>query len=180
MTPAEILEQAKRRIEILLIKEEDRLEGFIRDALEFYSYHAGILIRRVVEQPEMSLFPPPLSFNGTYNSRGDWCMSRYEQVTGTLHIHDKPIHSPWNVSYFVNMRQWDLNTPLPSDIEFSLLIDYTECLVGEANAQKLALSKWVAQLDNMETRGAADYQQQRVALEETIRRQALLPDFAIL
>jgi len=42
------------------------------------------------------------------------------------------------------------------------------------------LSKWVAQLESMETKGQSEYQQQRTALEEQIRRQAQLPDFALL
>ena len=180
MTPLEILTQSRRRFEILLIQDEEVLRGFVRDALEFYSIHAGVLIRRRVERPELAIYPPPLSFNGVHNKRGEWCMTDYDNVAGTLFIQDRPTYGPWQVTYFVNLRNWDLETPLPADLEFTLLIDYVECLIGEANAQKLALSKWVANLESMESRGQSEYQQQRATLEEGIRSRAIMADFAIL
>lgn len=180
MTPSEVLTQARQRFEVLLIQEEERLVGFLRDAMEFYGQHAGVLVRRVAENPEVKIFPPPLAHNGCYNSQGEWQLTTYDQVSGILHIHDQPRNSPWNLSYFVNPRKWDLDAELPPDCEFSLLIDLTECLIGEANSQRLSLSKWVAQLESMDTRNQAEYQQQRVAVEEQIRKQAMLPDFALL
>jgi len=180
MTPRELLEQARRRFEVLLITDEDRLTGFLRDSLEFYGHHAGVLVRTSVAQPELKLFPPPLALNGAYNVRGEWVLTEYDQPAGMLYLRDQPQYGPWAISYFVNPRNWDLDSPLPNDMEFTLLIDYCETLIGEANAQKLSLSKWVAQLESMETKGQSEYQQQRTALEEQIRRQAQLPDFALL
>jgi hypothetical protein len=179
-TPKYLLEQALARFPILLIKDEQRLERYLRDSLEFYALHSGVLVRVRMDQPELLITPPPLSFNGIYNKRGEWCMSRYDKVTNFLHVQDDPKYSPWDLSYFTNLRHWDIETNLPSDLEFTLVIDHIESIVGEANSNQLAVSKFAAGLESMETVSAGEYSQRRQAIETQIRAQAHLADFALL
>ena len=179
-TPKYLLEQALARFPILLVKSEERQERYLRDSLEFYALHAGMLIRAEMTQPELLITPPPLGFNGCYNHFGDWQMTKYDAATNKLHVLDDVRNGPWSVSWFQNIRNWDLETELPRDIEFTLVIDHIESLLGEANAQQMALSRFVASLDGMEQKQASEYSQQRQMVEEAIRKQAHLPDFAIL
>lgn len=180
MSPQYLLEQALSRFPILLIKDEQRQEKYLRDALNFYSLHAGIVKRLTVQQPEVLITPEPLSWNGVYNNLGQWCQSRYDKISHYLYVLDEPRNGPWQVSYFVNVSAWDLHTALPGELEFSLIIDLIESLIGEANAQALALSKFVASLDGMDSKMPQDYHQQKEAVEQQIRTSASLPDFAIL
>jgi len=179
-TPKYLLEQALARFPILLIKDEARQERYLRDALEFYAQHSGALVRTRLEQPEILISPQPLGFNGCYNKRGDWIITKYDRTTEKLHVLDDPKNSPWDMSYFVNLRHWDYETDLPTDLEFTLVIDHIESLLGEANAQQMSLTSFVASLEGMERKGMSEYSQQRLAVEEQIRKQAHLPDFAIL
>lgn len=180
MTPQYLLEQALSRFPILLIKDEARQEKYLRDALQFYSLHAGIVMRKAVTAPQLLVLPAPLSWNGVYNAQGAWCQSRYDAVSAYLYIHDEPRNGPWNVSYFLDVSKWDLHTELPAELEFSLIIDLLEALIGEANAQALSLSKFVASLDGMESKMPQDYHQQKETVETQIRTQATIPDFAVL
>jgi hypothetical protein len=179
-TPKYLLEQALARFPILLIKDEQRLERYLRDSLEFYALHSGVLVRVRMDQPELLITPPPLGFNGIYNKRGEWCMSRYDKVTNFLHVQDDPKYSPWDLSYFTNLRHWDIETDLPSDLEFTLVIDHIESIVGEANSQQMELSKFVAGLESMNQKTAGEYAQARERIETQIRTQAHLADFALL
>jgi len=180
MTPQYLLEQALARFPILLIKDELKQERYLRDALQFYSQHSGIIMRLQLEQPEVLITPKPLAFNGIYNIRGEWCRYRYDEISNYLHVLDDVRNGPWSMSYFVNVVQWDLNVDLPNDLEYSLIIDLIESLVGEANAQALSMSKFLANLESMEGKQPSEYHQQREAVEQQIRESAQLPDFALI
>ena len=176
MTPRQILDSALARIPILLVKSEEQQERLLRDSLQYYARHAGVIQEIEVHESITQRPRDFLAVASITDENGAYCGHRIvgDEIRIKLTQFDK---GPFRIIYFVDLTNTGLDQDLPDEIEFGLVADHLESRIGEINAQKFQLTRAV-QLD-VEQKTSSEYQQNRERIEEQILAKAAIPDIAI-
>jgi hypothetical protein len=174
MTPAELLEQAKNSFIVLYHGDPDKLTLLLRQALGTYQDKAGV-IREISYGTGFEIAVPDdfLTVATSKDAVGNYHEVR--RVDGSLRIVETSISvKPYKTHYFVNLRDYDLETDLPPEI-IGTLLDYLIALIeipNTARGKKIALA----------TGQQADFTSEEVlvarkqALEEAMEEaQAIIP-----
>lgn len=136
MTPNEALESATSQFTPLYHSDSDKLESLLRRALGVYQDKAGVI--KTVKSTDLETFVaiPDDMLSAIYASDKN---SRYHEViqdeTSLSVEEDTNSYPPYTFYYFVNLRDYDLDTDLPSGI-VGILIDYIVALIDIPNTER--------------------------------------------
>ncbi|MBE6441323.1 MAG: hypothetical protein E7022_03190 [Desulfovibrio desulfuricans] len=143
MTPAEILEDAKSRFMVLYHDDPDALARLLRQALGKYQDKAGVILEA---WQEGTAFKIPQHFHtvaGCCDTRRRYVPWRYgtaENEAGeTVRVIELDVGkrhaAPYCLYFFCDLRNWDMDEPLPGDCD-ALLCDYLEALIALQNTKR--------------------------------------------
>lgn len=143
MTPTEILDDAKSRFMVLYHDDADTLARLLRQALGKYQDKAGIILE---VWHEGATFKLPANFHniaGCCDAQRRYIPWRYttiEEEDGStcraIILTPTARHvTPYCLYYFCDLRNWELDSPLPGDCD-SLLCDYLEALIAVQNTKR--------------------------------------------
>lgn len=136
MTPTEILDHVRAHFPVLYVNEA-RQGQLLAQALGMYQEKAGAVKRldmsdaaTETEIPEDFLeCAVAMDANGRYHE----CVVTDDKITITP---GRKSSKPYRVYYFVNLRDYDLETALPAE-SVSLLIDYLTVLLEIPNTNRM-------------------------------------------
>lgn len=136
MTPLEALDEAKAQFNPLYFNDPQKLQGVLRRALGVYQDKAGLIKTVKTVDLETSVTAPGDMLSVI--AAGDK-NSRYHEVfqDGTTLYVEPDLDSvpPYTISYFVNLRDYDLETDLPPGI-VGTIIDYLVALIDFQNTER--------------------------------------------
>lgn len=178
MTPAELLEIVKARNNMLLIEEEDVLNGLLRQALGVYQDRAGVIGRlRIQKSGGVSLpFPPDyLSLVHVTDANGSLVYSDPYEKTIELELTGRE-KWPFTLLYYVNLRDrafddWQVPAEIVGTIE-----DYLEVLIHIQNAPRLRFQVVAGKFDASNLLDEQSLTQRKLDLETQIAaNRAIVP-----
>jgi len=179
MTGRELLEQAKKHFAILYVNNEaDALDHLVLQALGDYQDKAGFLATVKTVDNEIAVNIPD-KFLGLVLAHD--AEKQYHEVVidadaGTITIQETAIsEKPYTIHYFVNLRDYDLETDqLPPEI-IGTLLDYLIALIDIPNTER-ARRVALATGQQIEVRSDEELLAKKQLLEEAMEEQhAILP-----
>lgn len=163
MTPNEILEEAKRRFIVLYHDNPDDLERLLRQALGKYQDKAGMILETWSDEPAFPLPASFHAVAGCCDNKRrhmNWRTGTieieetipavYDEETGEIVTPAKTVtvqkpcidvkvgkkhEAPYCLYYFIDLRHWDADEPIPGDCD-AMLLDYLEALIAMYNTQR--------------------------------------------
>jgi len=137
MTPTEALEDAKLQFNPLYFNEPPKLVALLRRALGVYQDKAGVIKNvKTADIVDTSVAIPGDMLSCIYASDKN---SRYHEAfqnDSTLYVEpDLDSAPPYTFYYFVNLRDYDLDTDLPNGI-VGTIIDYIVSLIDIPNTER--------------------------------------------
>lgn len=163
MTPTEILDEAKRRFIVLYHDNPDDLERLLRQALGKYQDKAGMILEVWSDSPSFSIPAHFHAVAGCCDAKRrhmSWRMGEmdaeetipavFDEETGDMVTPEETVtvqkpaivvqvgskhEAPYCLYYFLDLRHWPADTPIPGDCD-ALLLDYLEALIAVLNTQR--------------------------------------------
>lgn len=169
MTPAELLDEAKKRFIVLYHNDSVKLEGLLRQSLGKFSDKAGVTATATVPftppgdsglskteyiaETPLYYAPLPAHFKDVAmakDAKGQW-HSVYlgldiEDDTPCMVFElDSDSVSPMKVEYFVDLRDWDEDTNLPNGVVSPVLDHLAACIEVPNTERERAVSQQAGQ-----------------------------------
>lgn len=139
MTPRQLLEDAVARFVVCYISDPAELERLLRQALGKFQDRAGVILESWGDEAAFSLAPDFHAVAGCSDSMRryiPWRIGKDSEghAVVTL-ILGKEHEPPYCLAYFCNLRDWEMDTPLPGDCD-ALVCDYLEVLISIKNVKR--------------------------------------------
>ena len=155
MTPLQLLEEVKARFYSLLHNEQPKLEALLRQSLSAYQDNAGVMEVMKVRELKKDEYGDQYCDVPSYflarvmvkGCSGDYIPSRYEHATKRLFVEGR-VRLPLTLTYFVNLREVDLNEHELKPEITGLIQDHLELLIAVPNSER---NRRVAIAGNIDT-----------------------------
>lgn len=173
MTPRELLDQVCARFSILQVEPDKRL-ALLKDALGTYGEKAGVTkairIRAYKTQDGEPYIDYPEAFAGVLQLKDSYSeIIRHELLAdeSIIRIHHRDAHQPlpWTFSYFVALRNVNIDTFELPDRIIGLLGDYLQVLIEIPNYERQKTALAAGQIDSSHLPTDADLQARKEALQ---------------
>lgn len=139
MTPANILEEVKTRFMVFYHHDDEVLQRLLYRALGKFQDKAGVILEVWFDEPTLELPPRFHAVAGCSDFKRRYIAHRLEtneEGHEILRLLPKAKHvSPYCLSYFCSLRDWDMEEELPADCD-ALVSDYLEALIAILNTKK--------------------------------------------
>ena len=173
MTPKELLEHVCARFSVLQVEPDKRLI-LLKDALGTYGEKAGVTktirIRAYQTQDGEPYIDYPEAFAGVLQFKDNYSeIIRHELLADESIIRVNPRDArqplPWTLSYFVALRNVNIDTFELPDRIIGLLGDYLQVLIEIPNYERMKNAMAAGQMDNSHLPTDADLQARKEALQ---------------
>ena len=136
MTPNELLELAASQFQVMYV-EPARRTNYLKQALGAYQDKAGVLRKlSFAADSAMADIPDDYLALGTA-ADADGIFHELSDAEGKLVIAEtSKSKKPYEVYYYANLRDWDLDTALPAGESLSLILDYLTALIAIPNTAR--------------------------------------------
>lgn len=142
MTPAQILAEAKSRFMVLYLEDPDILNRLLRQALGKFQDKAGVIVETWLEEAVSPLPPLFHGVAGCCDAKRRYIAYRYgeieengKKIKTIVLVTNKRHEKPYCLSYFCDLRNWDVERELPGDCD-ALITDYLEALIAVQNTKR--------------------------------------------
>ncbi|MDV1094957.1 hypothetical protein ACSI5N_25375 (plasmid) [Raoultella ornithinolytica] len=183
MTPAEILENVKKRFNPLLVREEETLESFLRKALAAYQDRAGVITAIKLEKVSGTSVTLPddyLALVQVIDANGTLVYA--DDLGGMVEL--EPMRSdrwPFRMLYLMNLRDRPFDSWQVPPAIVGMIEDYLETLINVRNVARQRRASIDGKFDYSDLPDEATLYMRVVEIEEKMSsNRAIIPGATII
>ncbi|HBT4785498.1 TPA: hypothetical protein MB364_000798 [Klebsiella variicola subsp. variicola] len=183
MTPAELLENVKKRFNPLLVREEETLESFLRKALAAYQDRAGVITAIKLQKDAGTSVELPddyLALVQVVDANGTLVYA--DDLGGKVEL--EPMRSdrwPFRMLYLMNLRDRPFDSWQVPPAIVGMIEDYLEALINVRNVARQRRASIDGKFDYSDLPDEATLYMRVVEIEEKMSaNRAIIPGATII